>query len=298
MTPEAMSAGATRLLVPLDGSELAEHAVAPAIQVARALHATVLLAQILAPVLAGVTMPGTTVPPDIYEEIDQGERSFASSYLEEIAQKFRDHGVTVRTHVSRGLVLPRLMELELDAQVGLVIMTTHGRTGLVRAALGSIADGLVREGHVPVLLIRPVKPGDACDRLEHALIPLDGRPAAEMALGAALPLIGPLIHRITLLRVLERGDEALMSDAEQYLSNLSLWLESRLSSVPCRVSTVLLKGKAAEMIMQQAREDCDLIIMSTRGTSGASRLAFGSVADRILHDTDVPLLLIQPEHMG
>jgi nucleotide-binding universal stress UspA family protein len=287
-------ASRSRLLVPLDGSELAERAIDPAIRIAHAMHATVLLAQInplrsRSPVAAGSGSPPASHDQATYETADD------QTYLDRVASRLKGENITIQTYTANGDVVSLLQDLELSAQVGLVVMTTHGRTGLARTALGSVADALVHHGSAPVLLIRASLPEERCSRLETALVPLDGSPASETVLHIVTDLaVAGLLRHVTLLRVVEPESGITDSDARRYLTYFELLLSTRLPA-SCPVATEVTHGRAAERILQRVHGGCDMVIMTTRSTPGLARAVFGSVADRLLHDADTPLLLVHPQ---
>ncbi len=286
----------SRILVPLDGSALAERALPIAERLARATGATLALARVVPTTTWAFAVPDGLTPPDAYQQLLEGEERVAIEYLEHLAERLRTGRLNVQIFVLRGEPATTIIDLEQRVQAAYVVMATHGRSGMARFALGSVADRLVRGGHAPVLLVRPFGTEQYGERMERVLVPLDGSPLAELALPALMPLVGRVIHQITLAQVVDADthctDEA--SRARGYLEDLRARLEKQLADRGCTVRCAVLRGAAAEEIVQVAQQDCDLITMTTRGHSGARRWAFGSVADRVLHGTYVPLLLIHP----
>ena len=287
-------AGLDTILVPLDGSELAERALPAAQRIAQATGAPLLLARIVTITHWNSLSSGYLLAPHIYEEILRNEEQAAGEYLDRKAQEARDAGIAVTTKVMRGDPASILIDMEPELHIGLVVMASHGRTGLARFALGSVAARVVRGGQAPVLLIRPF--GDAArqTRLEKALVPLDGSALAELALDMVRHLAGAIARQVTLVRVV---DPDLLTgetdEAKRYLDEARTRLVADLGERPCTVSTSILYGRAAEQILEASDKD-DLIVMATHGHAGVTRWAFGSVADRVLHHAQVPLLLVRP----
>jgi len=141
-----------RILVPLDGSEIAEQVLAPVRSLARAVSAEVLLFQV------AVDLPAATlgnewgllpVPGEFAKEEQE-----AQAYLESVAASFREEGIQVFTATDMGPVATTIIDYAAANHVDLVAMCTHGRTGLARWAFGSVADKVLRAGSTPILLVR------------------------------------------------------------------------------------------------------------------------------------------------
>jgi nucleotide-binding universal stress UspA family protein len=302
------------LLVPLDGSVFAEHALATAAAIAKRTKATILLARVHLPIgygeLAGV------------EQWERDTRRDETEYLVRVAAGLeREHGVTVRTVLLNEPVTAALCERARDEHADLIVMCTHGHTGFSRAWLGSVADGVARNAAVPVLMLRPRDP-QATARIEvperlfgSAVIPLDGSPLAEAVLEPAAALATVMDSAVTLLRVVEpvvarsvdyplpyplplgvvdrEGTEAAMSSADTYLAEIVHRMRTahpRLV-VSCRVERA---DRAAATILDVAKQTgAGLVAMATHGR-GMSRLLVGSVADKVLRGSDAAVLLFRP----
>ncbi|HEY8470264.1 MAG TPA: universal stress protein [Longimicrobiales bacterium] len=189
--------------------------------------------------------------------------------------------------------------------IDLVVMTTHGRGGISRAWLGSVADSFIRQATAPVLLIRPEKdPAPAAGgagRIRHILIPLDGSEAAEAVIGPAVRLGTLTGARYSLLRVVspisavaDYGppsavfDDPTLSErrrvAVEYVSRLA----ERMSDDGFEVSgAVMIAPSAAAAITEYAEANgADAIAIGTRGLGGPRRMLLGSVADKVVRSTD------------
>lgn len=143
------------VLVPLDGSPRAEEALGPAVALARLWDAEVQLIQVVRPVMLA-TDPGLPVP-STYDEAATGiGKNIAQDYLDDIAEEVRALGVRASANAVLGWgAADTLLELAVPGRVGVLALATHGRGGLRRVALGSVADKLVRAASVPVLVCRP-----------------------------------------------------------------------------------------------------------------------------------------------
>lgn len=142
----------TRILVPLDGSELAEIALPHAVAVAKQSGAAVRLLRVLP------TLPPAVLPEGAYldwEQIQRDAVAEARSYLEQVRGRLAAEGLDVATELRTGEAADVVIETARELGADLIVMATHGRSGLGRWVLGSVADRVVRAAHVPVLLIRP-----------------------------------------------------------------------------------------------------------------------------------------------
>jgi nucleotide-binding universal stress UspA family protein len=264
-----------RILVPLDGSDLAE-AVLPVVQRLATDHEAEV---VLLEVLEG-------------QPTREGEREAerqVGGYLERTVDRLRGRGVgRVRASVWYGDADQAIVNAATREEADLVAMSTHGRSGLDRLRFGSVAEGVVRRAPVPVLLVRG--PG-AWDRggIERILVPLDRSAASETVLPIVACLAGPFDFAVHLLHVIEIVLDD--RDAEAYLARVAATLEAR----GLRVSATVRAGLPAEIIPAvRAETDSGLIAMSTHGRTGLDRLLVGSVAERVLRSVSVPVLLWKP----
>src|ERR687886_894781 len=273
-----------QILVPLDGSELAERALPCAERLGLATGATLHLVHVveLAPPLTWPFAPAY-VPGGIHGDLVAQETQQATAYLDKMRERVAAGGVHVRTEQMVGYAAATLLDYERDAGIDLVVMCSHGRTGLARFALGSVAERLLHHGTAPVLLVRPF--GDPVS-LEHAVVPLDGSERAEKALQVVDQLARDVVHEVTLLRVIGTAEEA--PDAERYLEEAA----GRLTQQHLVWGRRVEQGDPAGTILNVAGTD-KLVVMVTRGRSGLARWALGSVADRVAHGGVAAVLLVR-----
>lgn len=284
-----------RILVPLDGSPLSEAILPVAEEWAKEDGAEVIL-------LRAVRIPhGSAGDTDAeVRAVAEGE-----AYLKELASRLERRGLT-RVRWALWYDEPAHAIAEAAARNGadLIALATHGRGGLSRLLLGSVAETVVRSARVPVLLMRGQsawKPW-ATGKI---LVPLDGSETSETILPVVERLAGPRDLTISLLEVVEPlpsavraetplGLEELIAvrrkDTERYLAKVA---EPRRDK-GLRVEWATGFGYAAETIAAIAQEKrADLIAMATHGRSGLGRLFFGSVAEAVLRHATVPVLLFK-----
>jgi nucleotide-binding universal stress UspA family protein len=273
-----------QIMVPLDGSELAERALPCAARLGVATGATLHLVHVVE------LMPPPTgpfalayAPGGIHGDLVAQETQQATAYLDKMRERVAAGGVHVRTEQMLGLAAATLLDYERDAGIDLVVMCSHGRSGLARFALGSVAEHLLRHGTAPVLLVRPF--GDPVS-LEHAVVPLDGSAPAEEALRVVKGLAPDVVREVTLVRAIEGPERR--SEAENYLAEAAQQLQ--VDHLACRRQVEL--GNAAQVILDVAGTD-KLVVMATHGRSGLTRWALGSVADRVAHGGVGAVLLVR-----
>src|SRR5690349_9716358 len=186
----------SKILVPLDESALAEQALALAASIARASRATIDLALVREPLVFGME-------PKYSAAMDAGD-----NYLDKVVAELKSGaGITASHGVLRGDPAEMICHRASDVGADLIVMTSHGRTGLSRAWLGSVADGVMRYSALPVLMLRPRKDGapkpGASPPIRQILVPLDGSNLATEILPAATKLARCHSASLVLLQVVK-----------------------------------------------------------------------------------------------
>jgi nucleotide-binding universal stress UspA family protein len=296
------------IVVPLDGSPFAEHALPAAVAIARACRAKLRLVTVHEP-------PAPPLAADdaaIYVQVDVGLRRAERVYLKDQASKVRKAGVAlVVTALLDPPVAEALAEHAAARGADLVVMTTHGRGPLTRLWLGSVADELIRRIAVPVLLIRPREgaPDPIPTPGRRILLPLDGSPIGEAAVSPAAELAERLDLGLRLVQVVvppplvgvapavfpaDLDDEVELHrrEAEDYLEDVAAGLRERGLSVE---TAAIVYGSVADALLELARgDDVALAALSTHGRGGLQRLLLGSVADKLVRSAERPVLVVRP----
>lgn len=293
------------ILIPLDGSDVAECALAAGITVARRLNAFIHLVRVHTQLPHEVGAEVVTLTPETEREVVAQEEE----YLDRIADRLRDEGLAVSTDVVKGAIVPALRAYSDRHGIGLVVMSSHGRGGLSRAVLGSVADDLIRSTLVPVLIVTPRTaaritagwPG-------RILVPLDGSELGASAMNL-LPVLDPAhgasVLLVSVLQTVPAGinpwvfpPELLVPTIEQRGQELRQYLDRaarRLRSEGFRTGIRVATGckVAAEILKLAIGKGSDLIVMSTHGAGGIDRVMFGSVADQVLRHANIPVLVVR-----
>lgn len=290
-----------QVLVPLDGSAPAAEALPVAASICAQIPGSELIlmrALPYTPFSYGFMATPDYVSPAVYQQLLDDQEQMARNYLDTAAIEVSRRGVRNQISIEQGNAADAILDAAARQHVSLIVMTTHGRTGVTRFALGSVADRVVRGGSAPVLLLRSFQTQKWSDTtLRHVLIPLDGSPLSEAPLEGIVPqLAGTVIQQVTLLQVVDPRDGAeAVSHAESYLAQAASRLKERLGDKTCAIQTLVRSGQAAPTIIDcTAAAGCGVVIMSTRGEAGIGRWAFGGVTDRVLRDGQTLLLLVYP----
>jgi nucleotide-binding universal stress UspA family protein len=293
-----------RIVVPLDGSRLAESALPLAAALAVQQDLPLEIVRVVTPVIPAPGVEAATLED---AEGAASRHQEAEEYLTRTGRRLSEElRQPVSIAVLRGWAVEAIAMHAAGA--GLVVMTTHGRGGLNRAWLGSVTDGLVRRLECPMLVVRPGDGAPPPAPFRRILIPVDGSGTCEQVIDDAVRVAGPAAEYVLLAVVTpltavlgalvgrtvgpEVETEA-MDMATLYLAGLA----QRVRPSVQRLRTeVLLDDSAPNAILAFAdQEHCDLIAMTTRGRSGVGRLALGSVADKVLRASQLPVLLRGPQ---
>lgn len=299
------------LLVPLDGTRFSEYALPLAEGVAQATGAALHLAHVHVP-HPPTALVGST--PFHYEGLDldsydDQDRDSERLYMTALADRVsKESSSPVDTALLEGEVPSALSRYAKEVRADAVVLSTHSRTGPRRAWMGSVAEGLIRSGTLPVLVVHADETGEVGPPLaiDNILVPLDGSELAESILGPAAELATACDARITLLHILptrhpDSGGmipsapgqwQQALEEGEVYLDGVA----GRLKLRRIRVDTmVMAHPDAAEAIRDVAHEGrADVIAMATHGYTGIRRVLFGSVAENVLRHCHVPMLIQRP----
>lgn len=286
--------GVDVIMTPLDGSDMSEFALPYTADIATALGATVLVARVVERTHWSAASSGYMVSPDTYTQLLELDEQDAQAQTQHAVERLSARGLKTRRLVEDATSPSDLLEIGVREHVSFVVMATHARSGLVRITMGSVADQLVRHGRRPTLLVRARGRLPEHPALARALVPLDGSAVSELALPTLSHLAGKLVKHVTLLRVVDPDERSGASAAAQRaLDVVRERIEREVESLRGQVETLLLWGMPGQEILEESARH-DLIIMATHGQTGATRWAFGSVADEVLHDAHTPLLLTRP----
>lgn len=306
-----------RVLVPLDGSRLAEAILPYVSELAGRLGARIVLLSVVGdewPSMQGRVVEGTgpdTGKPMTREELARRAEAQALAYLERVKASLPARTEAV---VAFGRPAETIVKEQERLDCDLIAMSTQGRTGVQRGILGSVTDKVLHSTTVPMLVFRPPDEGQAAEAsvsIGTVVVPLDGSELSE----SVLPYAEELARRLGLEIVLVESvslmaedvffgefyfnptpiERELLMEADKYLKGIVQRLQAR----GLRASSSALLDVPARAIVRFARETPGSIIaMSTRGRSGVTRWLLGSVTEKVVRESGVPVLVVPASRAG
>jgi nucleotide-binding universal stress UspA family protein len=312
-----------RILIPLDGSSRAERAIPVAARIACASRSSIVLLRVIGvPIEYGAY---TDPPPFIIRYVLEEDRIWTNEYLNAVAASPHLAGIATQTQVVPGIPSQTIPAVVSSQQIDLVVMCSHGDIGFNRWMIGSVAEEVIHHASVPVLVLHqdgsdltPSYVGAA--RPLRALVALDGSAEATVTLQSTAHLVATLsapapgeIHLMQVMQPPPTTDEGssekreqILSETQKYLRSVAANLYSSLGEkLNLKVSwSVVVSEHTPEALIQAAEygkdeegnsvcEPCDLIALATRSRSDIERLTQGSVTDRVLGHTRLPLLVVR-----
>lgn len=293
------------IMVPLDGSPLAEQALPLAVRIAERAKAKLRLVLVHMPPPPPIDRASAKVATSLELAVRKSEKD----YLRGLQAKLRETtGRAVSGATLTGRVPNALADQVTELGVDLVAIATHGRGGVQRAWLGSVADELIRSLEVPVLVVRPGASGPP--KVGSIIVALDGSALAEQALGPAAAMADLLGAEVTLVRVVQPvllasdptlplpsayddvATDLLRTQAQDYLDDLA----ESLRAEGIRTTAVASLGwNVVETLLDLTQaQGLGMIAIATHGRGGVRRLALGSVADKLVRAAAVPVLVVRP----
>ena len=304
----------SRILTPLDGSSLSEQVLPYVRQLAFGLAVPVTLITVAEPVTPVVGRSDSPEPPEY--ESDTHLEDHAGSYLNGVASGLREGRLEVSTVTPPGTPAHEIVAEAERTPGTLIAMSGHGRAGVARGGLGSVADRVLHLTTSPLLIVRSGEEGTSHEeQFSRVVLPVDGSALAEEVIPYMVPVARELDLPVELVRVMPTWDEYLRRAAapEFYNPTFESMAESMAAQVETEaagyleqlkgrlqqegigtVETRLIQGDPAAAIIDVANESPDrLVAMTTHGRSGVGRWVMGSVADRVVRNSGGPVLLLR-----
>jgi nucleotide-binding universal stress UspA family protein len=285
------------ILVPTDGSdhalEAAEHGAALARVFKADLHvvSAVDIQTAVGPFNAG------GLEPEIRARLQADAEEKITAVTEAIALPG-----SVQTDILTGNAVTEILAYCEDNGIDLIVMGTHGRTGVKRYVAGSVTEAVVRKAEVPVLTVRATDQNHV-DTYSDILVPTDGSEFAAAAVEPALEIAATFDARVHALHVVDLGDVAFSADytlPTELINHLQEEGEAATEELAARARdagvdavTEVLTGYPAREILDYAEEnDIDMIAMGTAGRTGLSRFVLGSTTERVIRHAEMPVLAV------
>jgi nucleotide-binding universal stress UspA family protein len=298
------------LLVPLDGSALAERALPAAFDLARRTGGTVHLVRAHAPLaIIGATTEGLVTQEML--SADDHLRARAKAYVDDVAQRLgKEWDVRTVTHVDDGSASGLITDVAEQVLADLIVMTTHGQGGFAPGWLGSVADAVIRHSHRPVLALPEADvPARAAFTPRTILVTLDGSDTSRAIIPAARDLAMAVGARIAIVRVVAPyvPMDAFTTLTADRLDAFSIDMDGELAKREIdavradfekagvhATATVLEELSPTRTLLEHIKaSDPDCIAIATQGR-GLSRLFVGSVADKLIRNAGRPALVLRP----
>ena len=299
------------VVVPLDGSELAERAL-PLARAFMPANGELVLVEVL---------PGPTALTELATaelltpvELDADQNAEARGQMEAVAQRLRDEGVAARALVLEGEPVHEITRVASELQAELIVMATHGRGALRRLAHGSVADGVSRRAATPVLLVRVRNANDhelADAQVRRLVVPHDGSETAAQAVPVATRYAKILNVPVLLVRAVNPSGDLQMAFApaggpdtissavyeevledEENAANSSLdAVKAEMANQGVTVTSEVMIGTAVAVIGEMHAPG-DVVVMSSHGRSGIGRWLLGSVAETLVREGTAPVIVV------
>ena len=308
----------SRILTPLDGSDLSEQVIPYARALASRLSLPTTLLMAIEPEHPSI---GQALNPFLHSHETETHRSgHAESYLASVSARLQGAGVTANTLVPRGEPAHAIVD-EADNDPGtLIAMASHGRSGVARWWMGSVADRVLHMATNPLLLTRSQPHAATGQEVapERLIVPVDGSEIAEEVLPHVAYLASALNIPVDLLQVtiseaeyyqamsmglrvlppslpsFQSFSNSLEEEAQAYVADVRRGLAQQGVA---NIETRVLQGNPAEAIVDHASTSPhNLVAMTTHGRSGVGRMILGSVAERVVRQSGGPVLLVRASH--
>lgn len=282
----------SRVLVPLDGSLAAEFAIRFAADLARSHDADLLLLYLKhTPASAASTAPGE-------ENLDEIRK-----YLSDVRKEQRDVGIRAYDHLLESSSLSEaLFKFVESERVSVMVLSTQGRTGMMRWLFGSSVEKTLNNMPVPLLLVRPL--------YQRIVVPLDGSKWSESAIPRATELARMHDAELVLLHVYQSkasdyagqwvlaGQQQIADQSYEQMREELIALRNRLRQEGLRVREMMVRGGSPAQVIcdfVESEEGISMIVMSTHGRTGLSRWLVGSTAQTVIKNSRSPVTLVHPD---
>ncbi len=297
----------SHVVLPVDGSSFSEQAIPYALSIVRRAGGRLHVVLVHTPLARHAADIAVT---PLFGEWEDRFRERETHYLEDLVARLRESGVDAVATRSEGEVAPKLIE-RAKSDADLLVMATHGRGGLERAWLGSVADEVVHHVRLPVLLV-PAQADEAAPEeatFEHVLVATDGSKAAVAATRQAAEVARLFGARLTLLRVVSvpaglsspyiphaaqldrETTERRRAESERFLDELAAEVGEETAGVKVETHVELAYHPARGILDAIGEFGCDLVALGTHRRTRLARIVLGSVADKIVRASPVPVLV-------
>lgn len=294
-----------KILLPLDGSELAERAIEPAMTIAKQTNAELIMltAFEIRPVITSTPSMGVYYT----ENAEKQEETLVREYLAEVMEKYEGAGVFLRGNAIRHNAPEAILNTAVKENVDLIVMSSHGRSGIGRWIMGSVTERVLQHASCPVLVIHDSAP------IKNVLITLDGSVMAESAIEPGLKMSelfdadvtyfgveSPILVDNVYFNELNSIEHGLGDVArEDFYHRTEVYLNEAAAktklSYNIDVDVAVENGRVAPKILEYVEDNpIDLLVMATHGRSGLERWVYGSITEKVLRKAPCNILIVRP----
>lgn len=280
----------TSILLPTDGSSPAEAAARYGVALANRFGATLQIMSVVDTRKYSDTHPRAHEQQAALEDHAQDAVTALADIIEETAD------VSYTSTIKYGIPYETIPTYALEHDSDLIVMGTHGRSGLDRAIVGSITERVVRTSDVPVFAVPPPAHDHSPTGYDAILIPTDGSAATNVAVEHGLSIAERFDARVHILSVVVTGVGLLTpSDTDHEEANEAVdSIAEKASQRGIEVSTHIQEGDPSETVRTFITDqDIDLVTMGTHGRTGTERYFIGSVTEKIVRTSDVPVITVR-----
>jgi len=295
------------ILVPLDGSLLAECVLPHVVAIARAFNAKVILLRVL-------DKNQASEKAQLFDLLNwQINKTGAKLYLEKVSARLQKSGLRIEAAVLEGLVAESITEYALNRGIKLIVLSSHGRSGLSQWGISSVTQKIIFSAPTSVLIIRAHQPAasESIDwQYAQIAVPLDGSRRAENV----LPMVTLLarfhksrIHIVHVVKTPEMAHQMPLSREDMELSDRivarnreeaihyldQVRLQSPLDGIEVQTSLLTSDNAAAALHELSEKESIDMVALSAHGYSGNNQWPYGSMVNNFILYSKVPLLIVQ-----
>lgn len=276
------------IMVPLDGSDLAEQALPFAIRVAKDTGGRLILVR-------AVRGGGSAV-------------ATAEHYLKGLAGRLRALGIELESHVYsddattaivhaaqlRGPAASSTLQVLPHRMTELIFIATHARTGMAAILHKSVSESVLAQAEMPVMIIPPQASPWPADKPISILVAIDGSALSEVALATAAHMAQALRAELTVLQVVEADGDEPWEAAKEYLETAV----GKYVAAGTSVEQEVTRGQPERVISEAGTTDqADMIVLATHGKTGQAQSSMGRVAKAVLHSATVPIILVRPTEL-
>lgn len=216
----------------------------------------------------------------------------AHAYLKKAARRLTDKGAVVDVHTLVGTPASMIVNMAAQGHYSLILMCSEGRKGLARLVLGSVTEEVLRHATVPVLVVHPLGQTEKKPQLKRIVVPLDGSHRSASILPHLLPLA--VAAGSKLLFVTSIDPRAKDSLPVEVVSKNIFKEQKEMHRQGLKTELAIRYGDpATEILAYSDVQDADLLALSTHGRTGLERVLYGSVAESLLRDSKIPLLVLR-----